>query len=142
MIEIVKVVVYEKATGKILSSGTTCFPEKLETAEQAVLVNAVAHITDDYVDRGEVKSKGPRPSEAHDFDHLEKRWLDRRTPDSQWALVRRERDRLLSETDWTQLPDVPQTTKELYLGYRQALRDITDQADPFNISWPGKPAAG
>ena len=142
MIEIVKVVVYEKATGKILSSGTTCFPEKLETAEQAVLVNAVAHITDDYVDRGEVKSKGPRPSEAHDFDYLEKRWVDRRTTESQWALVRRERDRLLSETDWTQLPDVPQTTKEVYLEYRQSLRNITDQVDPFNIFWPGKPAGG
>lgn len=141
MIEIVKVVVYEKSTGKILSSGATCFPEKLETAEQAVLVNADAHITDDYVDRGEVKSKGPRPSEAHEFDYLEKRWVDRRTPDSQWAVVRQERGRLLYDTDWTQLPDVPQATKELYADYRQALRDITNQEDPFNISWPTKPTA-
>lgn len=141
MIEIVKVVVYEKATGKILNSGATCFPEKLETAEQAVLVNADAHITDDYVDRGEVKSKGPRPSEAHEFDYLEKRWVDRRTPDSQWAVVRQERGRLLYDTDWTQLPDVPQATKEMYADYRQALRDITNQEDPFNISWPTKPSA-
>ena len=23
--------------------------------------------------------------------------------------------------------------------YRQALRDITDQSDPFDITWPAKP---
>ena len=96
MIEIVKVVIYEKATGKILSSGATCFPEKLETAEQAVLVNAAAHITDDYVDRGEVKSKGPRPSEAHDFDYTNKQWYDPRTLSdlqaAKWAQIKSARD--------------------------------------------------
>jgi hypothetical protein len=26
-----------------------------------------------------------------------------------------------------------------WIAYRQALRDITDQQDPFNIIWPIKP---
>jgi hypothetical protein len=52
------------------------------------------------------------------------------------------RDALLSESDWTQLPDVPLTTeqKSEWAVYRQALRDITDQPGfPDNINWPVKP---
>lgn len=56
-----------------------------------------------------------------------------------FRLVRRERDKLLSASDWTQLPDVPLATKEKWAVYRQALRDITQQSDPFNIVWPEPP---
>lgn len=50
--------------------------------------------------------------------------------------VRKERDKLLSETDWTAGDDVPQNIKNLYRPYRQALRDITQSE---NITWPNKP---
>jgi hypothetical protein len=53
--------------------------------------------------------------------------------------VRVQRDALLKASDWTQLPDVPLTTKEAWATYRQALRDITSQHDPFNIIWPVAP---
>ena len=56
-----------------------------------------------------------------------------------WATVRKNRNNLLVDTDWTQLPDVPLATKEAWATYRQALRDITDQPDPFNIVWPVPP---
>lgn len=56
-----------------------------------------------------------------------------------WKEVRNKRDKLIAETDWTQLPDVSQDTKQRYTEYRQALRDITEQADPLAISWPSKP---
>ena len=47
----------------------------------------------------------------------------------------------LTDTDWTQLPDVPQATKDLWAPYRQALRDITDQPGyPHSIDWPTPPA--
>ena len=36
--------------------------------------------------------------------------------------------------------DVPNSTKILWQNYRQELRDITKQADPFNITWPGEPS--
>lgn len=50
------------------------------------------------------------------------------------------RDRLLAESDWTQNGDVPQTTKDLWMAYRQALRDIPQQTGfPENIQWPVKP---
>lgn len=56
------------------------------------------------------------------------------------AAVRAERDRLLSESDWTQLPDVPAATRSVWATYRQALRDIPQQAGfPANVVWPSKP---
>lgn len=60
-------------------------------------------------------------------------------PETQWIVVKLERDRRLQATDWTQLPDVPLPTKEKWAVYRQALRDITQQPDPFNIVWPEPP---
>lgn len=55
--------------------------------------------------------------------------------------ARSERDRLLLACDWTQLADVPQTTRELWEPYRQLLRDITDQSGfPAVIDWPDTPA--
>ena len=55
-----------------------------------------------------------------------------------WAAVRRDRNFRLSRSDWTQLPDSPlnEQQKNLAVVYRQQLRDITDQSDPFNIVWP------
>jgi len=56
------------------------------------------------------------------------------------AQARSLRSDLLASTDWTQLPDVPQETKDLWASYRQALRDITEQPDyPTNIIWPTPP---
>lgn len=42
-------------------------------------------------------------------------------------VVRTERDKRLAETDWTQAADVPQSLKDKWAGYRQALRDIPQQ---------------
>lgn len=56
-----------------------------------------------------------------------------------WNLIRKKRNLLLAETDWTQLPDVPLVTKEAWATYRQALRDVTLQPNPFNIVWPQPP---
>ncbi len=56
-----------------------------------------------------------------------------------WATVRAERDAMLRASDWTQLPDVPLATKETWAIYRQALRDVTLQPDPFSLVWPVAP---
>ena len=58
---------------------------------------------------------------------------------SKWAKVRIQRDNLLSSCDWTQLPDVNIPNKADWATYRQSLRDITDQTDPYNIVWPTDP---
>ena len=50
--------------------------------------------------------------------------------------VREERNKKLSETDWTQLADST-ADKEKFATYRQALRDVPTQAGfPWDISWP------
>lgn len=57
------------------------------------------------------------------------------------AAVRAERNRLLTETDWTQAADVPQATKDRWTPYRQTLRDVPTQAGfPNGIVWPVKTA--
>lgn len=59
----------------------------------------------------------------------------------EWARVRFERSLKLADCDWTQLPDAPLTNVQTaeWATYRQALRDITQQDDPFNIVWPTIP---
>ena len=61
----------------------------------------------------------------------------------EWGAVRSQRNFLLARSDWTQLPDAPLTNTQTAecATHRQALRDITTQSDPFNITWPAKPAA-
>lgn len=81
----------------------------------------------------------PQPSDHHEFDYTTKQWVDPRTAETEWPLVRAKRNQLLAQSDWTQLPDVPISTKEAWAIYRQALRDVTLQPDPFNITWPVPP---
>jgi hypothetical protein len=64
--------------------------------------------------------------------------IDARIEDK-WEEVRLLRNELLLECDWTQLVDIPTETKELWQTYRQGLRDITSQTNPFLIVWPVKP---
>ena len=55
--------------------------------------------------------------------------------------VKAQRNYLLKESDWTQLPDVPQSMKDTWATYRQALRDITAQPGfPKTVNWPDKPS--
>ena len=56
--------------------------------------------------------------------------------------VRYERDELLAQCDWTQMPDSPlnSTIKQSWFDYRIALRDITEQSGfPTDITWPTAP---
>ena len=60
----------------------------------------------------------------------------------QWQEVRDQRSGRLNSSDWTQLPDSPLTEeqKNAWRQYRQELRDITNQADPFSITYPSLPS--
>ncbi len=60
---------------------------------------------------------------------------------NQWANVRQERNKYLQESDWTQLRDAPfpENKRGEWVIYRQSLRDVTTQSNPFNINWPVKP---
>jgi len=62
--------------------------------------------------------------------------------DNKWNQIRSIRNQYLSDCDWTQLSDSPLTTEQKtdWAEYRQELRDVTLQEDPFNIVWPIKPS--
>jgi hypothetical protein len=88
----------------------------------------------------------PDPPASTEFEtwawnSQEWRWVPVATPAGKWRAIRIERDRRLLASDWTQLPDVPAGTGIQWQPYRQALRDITDQTDPDNITWPEPPEA-
>lgn len=53
--------------------------------------------------------------------------------------VRNERNAKLTASDWTQVADAP-VNKAAWSTYRQALRDISDQAGfPWTVTWPEMP---
>lgn len=55
--------------------------------------------------------------------------------------IRQYRNNLLSQTDWTQLPDVPKSISEIWKDYRQALRDLPQQSGFPDIDFPKPPQA-
>jgi hypothetical protein len=60
--------------------------------------------------------------------------------ESRKSEVRYHRDNTLNATDYLMTSDLfnsfSSTDQEKIVEYRQALRDLTSQADPFNITWP------
>jgi len=83
------------------------------------------------------------PNDYSKFDHDTKQWVKRQTDEQRWDMVKLNRVKKLESSDWTDtLSAKTRLGDELYQKwqtYRQALRDITTQADPFNITWPTPP---
>ena len=94
------------------------------------------------------------PSEDGTYENVN--WVDERTQPTAKAVadklvelktteglyfVRKQRDILLAETDWVSGEDVPQTLKDKWFPYRQALRDITNTATSLDdVVWPDIPS--
>ena len=57
---------------------------------------------------------------------------------SKWEEIRAIRNKYLQETDWRAMSDL--TLTDDWRTYRQALRDVPTQTDPFNITWPTQPS--
>jgi len=61
--------------------------------------------------------------------------------EAQWTLIRQQRNALLEASDWTQIEDYDLgADRAAWAIYRQALRDITTQANPLDLNWPQSPA--
>ena len=59
--------------------------------------------------------------------------------DAKAAAIRSERNILLQQSDWTQLPD-SMADAQAWAEYRQLLRDITSQEGfPWSVQWPERP---
>lgn len=71
-------------------------------------------------------------------------WIVRKSNESelalQWQAIRNQRNDLLKESDIDviKLYELNQPVPENLVVYRQALRDITTQENPFYIVWPEK----
>ena len=70
---------------------------------------------------------------------------DARILSDEWTRIRTERDRLLTESDWTQANDTPLSDADVakWKTYRTSLRDLpSDQSSKTkysDITWPTKP---
>lgn len=140
MTQVRKFVRYEIATGRIIQSGTDCAPELLLQDGEALILDAEALVGMEFVKLGCIMAMPQRPSPSHAFDYASEAWV--LSPDAAWSAVKQQRNTLLQQCDWASLPDVPMSGAKRveWAAYRQALRDITNQPDPLNISWPSTPA--
>jgi len=70
----------------------------------------------------------------------EEAYLARRS-EEQWINIRQQRDQMLKDTDWMSIraADTSVAINTAWAQYRQALRDLTQQQDPFAIQWPVQP---
>lgn len=58
----------------------------------------------------------------------------------QWRNVKEGRNQQLAASDWIcSVSDFAHPKKDAFVVYRQALRDITAQANPFALVWPVSP---
>ena len=88
------------------------------------------------------------PTEQEVLEKLEE--LKKERP---FVLLRKERNRLISETDWTQLKDIDLDIirERNWKNYRQALRDLPSKSNPkldnfgnldmSSVNWPDKPSS-
>jgi hypothetical protein len=63
-------------------------------------------------------------------------------PAPTWEQIRAKRDGLLKDSDWVVLADSnPKPSKEAWLTYRNALRNIPQTfSSPSEVIWPQKPS--
>ena len=104
----------------------------LQNALAALLPNTKVLIINDQI----VKWKDEREQPSQEVIDQKIAELEAEEP---MRLLREERDQRLAATDWRATVDYPGNDKQLWLDYRQALRDITLQ-DSNNIIWPSEPA--
>ncbi len=136
-----------------LGSYPTTIPERIRLSDGQTRTDSATFTEAELNDAGwTIVSDKPAVNEVYqgvEWDGTDWVILDRpqadveKTINQKWAEIRARRNKLLSDSDWTQLMDSPFQGARVYqeevLQYRQGLRDITNQTDPFNIVWPVNP---
>jgi hypothetical protein len=57
-----------------------------------------------------------------------------------WENIKKIRDGLLTDSDWTDLPNTPLKNKQAWIDYRQELRDLPQAfRTAEEVVWPKKP---
>lgn len=133
--------IYESNTGKIFSNITSTEEDiqfNIPQNCQAIIGNFPAKTG--YIENDQYVAMPPIPGDYYIIDYATKTWVQ----DYNWAAktVKSERDQILYESDWTQIPNNPLTTEKQqeWATYRQQLRDVTSQPGyPYNVVWPTPP---
>ena len=91
---------------------------------------------------GQLEALPPKQFDHQVMDYAQRQWVN--PPDeAQWIVVRRTRNRLLLNSDWADTASASarlgSVLNQQWLTYRQALRDVTLQTNPFTIVWPIAP---
>lgn len=120
--------IYEKTTGKITRL-VYCFEDEVEGSlrdNEAALVK-----------EGDIAGKMVLGGVLTDIPEDQ---LVAETIKKAWRELRLSRRRLLSNSDWTQVPDTP-VDSAAWAVYRQQLRDLpANTTDPRNVVWPEPPS--
>ena len=144
--------------GEIIKYGT-CEEELIEfqkgNNENSLILSEPIEISQYYVSNNiltkyteaEFQNKANRPAYFAFWNNTSMSWDDPRSQqqrlEQQWINIKIQRDRLLQQSDWrvVKAADTGVPISQSWKDYRQALRDITTQTDPFNIIWPTPPTA-
>jgi hypothetical protein len=142
------ITVYKKSNGEILK---TCnctesdIPMQYDGSTESFIYGTYSG-SDYYIENSNLVAIPESPNQFYTFDIDKKQWIDKRTlisNESRWDLIKAQRNQLLLTSDWTDTLSAKvrlgDTTYTAWQEYRQALRDITTQTDPFNITWPVSP---
>lgn len=138
--------------GNILSGGTY---DKSGKIREVISLNLmvtdisslnISDVSTIYLKNNEVRYKPEIPEIGMVFDIAEENWVWDLTVaeidakrEEDFSKLRLERNRLLLESDFSQLPDV-NIDQTAWAVYRQALRDLPDNTvDPRNPDWPIRP---
>lgn len=133
--------IYNTITGRISRTVSTDEDVTIQLSENEDYVEGEYSGNSNYIDSDkQVVAIPERPNEYSDFDFTTKQWIANQNK----AIfdILQKRQKLLVASDWTQLPNGPFTAEKqaAWATYRQALRDITDQAGyPLNVEWPTAP---
>lgn len=135
----------DPSTGEVLFSGAADDTQAIAQEQGVTIIEGVQHPCGGYIAGGAWVPIPERPSQHHVWDWATHAWVDPRPAQQaladQWASIKAQRDALLTATDWTLIRAL-ETGEPLptpWAEYRQTLRDITEQPDPFSIVWPTAP---
>jgi hypothetical protein len=136
-------IVYDSRNGKILRSvfctEDDSLMQTMETWEN--IIEGQAKDDENYIENNKIFAILAKPSINHVFNYETKTWV---LGDVDYVAeeIKVKRNKLLQESDWTQIPNNPLTIEKQqeWAVYRQLLRDITKQPGyPANVVWPQQP---
>ncbi len=108
---------------------------KIFTAIQELLPSAKFGIEDNDYNKIDWYDSRPKPT----LEQIETKIAELKAKEPA-RILRLQRDRLLAESDWRDLPSYPGSNQEAWRTYRQALRDLpSDTEDTSNPTWPTAP---